>query len=83
MVLSGTKSSVISVGEIPEDRLQDFLEMAVRYVRDSFPMGAYAVEEIYCELGTVGGTTALAVEIQYLHERHEILSVLQVADMHR
>ena len=81
MVLSGTKSSVISVGEIPEDRLQDFLEMAVRYVRDSFPMGAYAVEEIYCELGTVGGTTALAVEIQYLHERQEILSVLQVADM--
>ena len=81
MVLSGTKSSVISVGEIPEDRLQDFLEMAVRYVRDSFPMGAYAVDEIYCELGTVGGTTALAVEIQYLHERQEILSVLQVADM--
>ena len=81
MVLSGTKSSVISVGEIPEDRLQDFLEMAVRYVRDSFPMGAYAVEEICCELGTVGGTTALAVEIQYLHERQEILSVLQVADM--
>ena len=81
MVLSGTKSSVISVGEIPEDRLQDFLEMAVRYVRDSFPMGAYAVEEIRCELGTVGGTTALAVEIQYLHERQEILSVLQVADM--
>ncbi len=81
MVLSGTKSSVISVGEIPEDRLQDFLEMAVRYVRDSFPMGAYAVDEIRCELGTVGGTTALAVEIQYLHERQEILSVLQVADM--
>ena len=81
MILSGTKSSVISVGEIPEDRLQDFLEMAVRYVRDSFPMGAYAVEEIRCELGTVGGTTALAVEIQYLHERQEILSVLHVADM--
>ena len=81
MVLSGTESSVISVEEIPRDRLEDFLEMAVRYVRDSFPMGAYAVEEIRCEIGTVGGSAALAVEIQYLHDRQEILSVLQVEDM--
>ena len=81
MVLSGTETSVISVGEIPQERLEDFLDMAVRYVRDTFPMGAYAVEDIYCEIGTVGGTTALAVEIQYLHERQEILSVLQVDNM--
>ena len=81
MVLTGTGSSVISVAEIPQERLPDFLEMAVRYVRDTFPMGAYAVEDIQCEIGTVGGTAALAVEISYLHERQEILSVLQVADM--
>lgn len=81
MVLSGIESSVISVSEIPQDRLEDFLDMAVRYVRDSFPMGAYAVDEIQCEIGTLGGSTALAVNIQYLHERQEILSVLQVADM--
>lgn len=81
MVLSGTESGVISVAEIPEERLQDFVEMAVRYVRDSFPMGAYAVENITCEIGTLGGNAALAVDIQYRHERQEILSVLQVADM--
>ena len=81
MVLAGTESSVITVEKIPQDRLEDFLEMAVRYVGDSFPMGAYAVEEIRYELGTLGGTTAVAVEIQYLHGRQEILSVLQVADM--
>ena len=81
MVLAGTESSVISVEQIPQERLEDFLEMAVRYVRDSFPMGAYAVEEIHCELGTLGGSNALAVDIQYRHERQEILSVLQVGTM--
>lgn len=81
MVLTGTESGVISVAEIPQDRLEEFLDMAVRYVRDSFPMGAYAVENISCEIGTLGGSTALAVDIQYLHERQEILSVRQVADM--
>ena len=81
LVLSGEKSGVISVAEIPPERLEDFLDMAVRYVRDTFPIGAYAVDEISWDLGTLGGTTALAVEIQYLHERQEILSVLQVKDM--
>jgi hypothetical protein len=81
MVLNGTESSVISVTKIPQDRLADFLDMAVRYVRDSFPMGAYAVEEISCELGTLGSSTALAVEIRYQHERQEILSVLQADNM--
>lgn len=81
MVLSGVESGVISVAEIPEERLEDFLDMAVRYVRDSFPMGAYAVEKITTQLGTVGGNAALAVEIQYLHGRQEILSVMQVENM--
>ena len=81
MVLSGTESGVISVAEIPAERLEDFLNMAVRYVEESFPMGAYAVEEITTQLGTVGGSTALAVEIRYLHGRQEILSVLQVENM--
>lgn len=81
MVLAGTENGVISVEEIPQERLEDFLDMAVRYVQDSFPMGAYAVEEIQCELGTLGGSAALAVEIRYLHGRQDIRSVLQVQDM--
>lgn len=81
MVAAGTESSVISVAEIQPERLEDFLEMAVRYVKNSFPLGAYAVEEITCELGTIGGDTAVAVEITYLHERQEILSIRQVTDM--
>ena len=31
MVLTGTETSVISVGEIPQERLEDFLELLVLY----------------------------------------------------
>lgn len=81
MVAAGTESRAISVARIQPERLEDFLNMAVRYVKDSYPLGAYAVEEITCELGTIGGDTAVAVEIAYRHERQEILSIRRVADM--
>lgn len=81
MVLTGKESSVVFVADIPQSRLPDFLEMAVRYVRDSFPIGAYAVEEISYEIGTLAGITALAVEIRYRHEQQDILSVLSAQNM--
>lgn len=81
MVDAGQESHVFSVEAIDESKLMDFLDMAVRYVKNNYPMGAYAVEDIQCELGTIGGIRAVAVEISYLHERQEILAVRDVADM--
>lgn len=81
MVDAGQENHVISVGAIHESKLMDFLDMAVRYVKNNYPMGAYAVEDIQCELGTIGGIRAVAVEITYLHERQEILAVRDVPDM--
>ena len=81
MVAAGIESSAISVAEIQSDKLEDFLEMAVRYVKHNYPLGAYAVEEITCELGTLGGVTAVAVEIAYRHERQEIQAVRRVENI--
>lgn len=81
MVSAGIESSAISVEKIQPEKLEDFLEMAVRYVKNNYPLGAYAVEEITCELGTLGGVTAVAVEISYRHERQEIQAVRQVENI--
>lgn len=81
MVTAGVESSVISLENFRQDQLSDSMDLAVRYVKTTFPMGAYAVENISYEMGTVGGSAAVAVEITYLHERHEIQSVRTVADM--
>lgn len=81
MVSAGIESSAVTVAEIQPDKLEDFVEMAVRYVKNNYPLGAYAVEEITCELGTLGGVTAVAVEIAYRHERQEIQAVRQVENI--
>lgn len=81
MVSSGTESSVITVAEFQQEQLEMSMDMAVRYVKTSYPIGAYAVEEITYEVGTVGGATAVAVEIQYRHERNEIQKIRKVSTM--
>lgn len=83
MVTSGTESHVISVVGFPEDRLLDNLDMAVRFIKKSYPIGAYAVEEITYEVGTIGGIAAVAVEITYLHEKSEIRKIRRVENMYQ
>lgn len=81
MVSAGIETSVISVAEFQQEQLENSMDMALRYIKTSYPIGAYAVEEITYELGTSGGVSAVAVEITYLHERNEIQKIQQVTDM--
>ena len=81
MVSSGAESSVISVVGFQEEQLSRSIDMAVRHIQNSYPIGAYAVEEITYEVGTIGGTAAVAVEISYLHGKSEIRKIRRVENM--
>lgn len=81
MVSSGIESNVISVADFQQDQLRDCMDMAVRHVKNTFPIGAYAVEEITYDVGAIGEVSAVAVEIIYRHERSEIQNIQQVPDM--
>ena len=81
MISSGTESCVISVGGIQEDQLVNSMEIAVRYLRATYPIGAYSVDTIQYELGTSGGVAAVAVEVTYLHSQAEIQKIRDVSDM--
>ncbi len=81
MVSSGSESSIITVAEFRQEQLELSMNMAVRYVKTSYPIGAYAVENITYEVGTAGGETAVAVEITYRHERSEIQKIRKVNSM--
>lgn len=81
MVSAGVESRVISVVDFRQEQLADSMDMAVRYVKNSYPIGAYAVDEIQYEVGTVGGVSAVAVQISYFHEKYEIQRIQPVADM--
>ena len=81
MVSSGVESSVISVVGFRQEQLSSSIDMAVRHIKNSYPIGAYAVEEITYEVGTIGGTAAVAVEISYLHGKSEIRKIRRVENM--
>lgn len=81
LVESGTEQAVISVAGMEQDSLQSNIDLAIRYITKSHPVGAYAVEQIICEVGTSSGQPAVAVTISYLHGRSEILRIKQTKNM--
>ena len=81
MVSSGTESGVITVASFQEGQLESSLEAAVRYVKTTYPLGAYAVDDIRYEIGTSGGVAAVAVQISYLHTRTQLQMIEHAADM--
>lgn len=81
MIRAGRSSGVIHVAEFDQEQVSRSMEMAVRYVRETFPIGAYAVEDIRYELGASSGRPAIAVEITYLRSYAEIRKIRQVEDM--
>ena len=81
MVTAGEESGVISAAGFRQEQLGDSMEMAVRHIKNSYPIGAYAVEEIHYEVGTIGGTPAVAVEISYIHGKSEIRKIRRAENM--
>lgn len=81
MVESTTKNAIIDVSKYNQSMLQASVDMAVRYASDVYPLGAYAVDEIKCEIGTGGGKPAMSVEISYLHNRAEINKIKNVENI--
>lgn len=81
MVSGGVESQVIRVGNFDPDILENSLDMAVRHIKSTYPLGAYAVDTITYELGTSGGVAAAAVQITYLHDRTEIQRIHRVSNM--
>lgn len=81
MVLAGRDNGVIHVSGFEQNQLQQSLDMAVRYIQGSSPIGAYAVERIDYEIGASSGRPAVAVQISYLRSYAEIRQIRQVEDM--
>ena len=81
MIRSGRESVVINVADFDPGQLERCIDMAVRYVKGSFPIGAYAVEDIHYEMGDSSGKPAIAVSVSYLRSYMEIRKIHQVADM--
>lgn len=76
-----TENAVIAIPEYPADSVDSGMGIAIRYVKENYPLGAYAVEDISYEYGTSGGQPALALTIAYRHSLSEMLQIRRVEDV--
>lgn len=78
LIDSGTETATINVVDYPSEMVESGMTMVVRYARNTYPLGAYAVEDIHCELGASGGLPALAVTITYRHSWAELQHICRL-----
>lgn len=81
MVLSVQESGVISVAEYEPEALESSMSMAARYIETIYPIGAFGVSDLHYEIGSSGGTPAVAVTVSYGRSRMEIQKIQAVEDM--
>lgn len=81
LVEEGIEETVLYVTDLTDDQCTHYMEDAIEQVINNTPIGAYAVDQIEFEVGTNAGKRAIAVKIQYLHNRAEILRIKQARGM--
>lgn len=81
MIEGGQVSSVVYMPGFQSAQLTSYMRRAITYIKNSHPIGAYAVDDIQYDIGTNSGRPALAVDISYIHNRSEILRIRNAADM--
>lgn len=81
MVLSAVESGTLSAQSYTIERLTNHMEPAIRQIKTTFPLGAYAVEDITYEVGINRGVSAVAITITYNHNRSMLPKIRHVTDM--
>ena len=81
MVSQGAKNKIITVANFQEQQLLESMSKAVDYIKTAHPIGAYAVDDITYEVGSVGGTTGVSVQISYRHGKGDILKIRHAENM--
>ena len=81
LVENGTTKGVIHIQMQAQNSIESYMDSAILYVTTKNAIGAYSVEGITYEVGTNAAVPAVAVEIKYLHNRSEILRIMQTGNM--
>ena len=81
LVENGHTKGVIHIKTPKQNSVESIMDSAILYATTKNAIGAYAVESITYEVGTNIAVPAVAVEINYLHSRSEILRIMQAGNM--
>ena len=77
MVLSGQQKKTISMEAMKGD-WQKYVTEAVQYIQYTYPIGAYAIQDVSYDIGSSGGKIVLAMDITYDRSVAEIGAIQRV-----
>lgn len=72
LVETGGETMLINVGTMNQGLVEEYMDRAVRFVLQTNPIGAYAVENVEYEEGSSGGQPSVAVTVTYNRNRAEL-----------
>lgn len=78
---SGMQEGILYITDVTEDQCTYYMETAINYLMQNTAIGAYAVNNVSFDVGTNAGKLAIAIKIEYLHNRSEILRIKQTKSM--
>lgn len=81
LVGQGETTGVIILSGINEQVGRSYMQAAVKNVMSQDPVGAYAVENVWFDMGTNAGRMAVGVQIQYSRSRVDIANIKTVRTM--
>lgn len=81
VVENGVEHITLSAADFRGGNLTASVEAAIRFVTVDNAIGAYAVEQITYDTGTHAGVDAVAVNVDYRHDRTEIQRIKQAKNM--
>lgn len=81
MVEDGTENVNISIQNNNIAILRYYVETAIRHVSTQTPIGAYSISNIDYEIGINSGTATVALDINYRHDREDVLRLGYVSQM--
>lgn len=81
MVEVGDQEAVIYVSDMSDVMMAYYMDNCIELIKSRSAIGAYAVREITYEIGARMGSTAISVDINYEHNRAEILRIKKANTM--
>jgi len=81
MVEAGETYRTVSVASYKSQWLEEDVASAVDALRSSHPIGAYAVDQVNCEMGSIAGELVMVIRIGYRHDRVDVDSIEYVENI--
>lgn len=75
----GQENGMVFFNDYDENMLMVDLTLMEEYVKEKFPLGAYALKDIEYEIGNASNGHAIAFNLSYIHSRNEIKKIQHTA----